>query len=256
VRLAPDVWRMNNGHVAAQGEPNVRSAIAQEPVANLSTLRWIVEGRDAVAVYDLDTDFTRSAQSTTYAPPETWVPAYIAERFHVEGGLIHAIEVVYWGDATRAPRPDRPLRTATFPAGPCADGSRACQISTAGAYLNSFITHDGSAIPLAPDAWRLENGGNTGDSGDAIRSGVESPVMHVIVGVDDVRWFVEGDQAVAYYTLYADGTGAIGPPSAPSELLTPAFVVERFRIQDGLIKEIEAVFWIDPPGSKPDQRPS
>jgi hypothetical protein len=256
VRLAPDVWRMNNGHVAAQGEPEVRQAIGSEPVASWSTLRWVVDGNDAVAYYDLDTDFTRTVQSQTYAPPQTYVPAYIAERFHVVAGLIEEIEVVYWGDPTFAPRPDRPLRGTSFSPGPCADGSRACQISTASTYLNAFLTHDASNAALAADAWRIENGGNTGDSGQAIRDGVESPVMHVIVDLQDIRWFVEGDQAVAYYTLYADGTGAIGPPSTPPELLTPAFIVERFRIQDGLIKEIEAVFWIDPPGSKPDPRPA
>jgi hypothetical protein len=252
VRLAPDVWRMNNGHVAARGEDEVRSAIRVEPVAAIHSLRWVVEGEDAVAVYDLDADFTRSVQTTTFAPVS--IPAYIAERFKVRDGLIHEIEVVYWGDPTLSPRPARPFRPASFPSGPCADGSRACAIETAGAYVAALASHDASAVPLAPDAWRLENGRNTGDDGESIRAAVESPVMDVIVAITDVRWFVEDDHAVAYYVLYAEPGPLVGT-HVPEPLLTPAYIAERFRIQDGLIKEIEAVFWIDPPGSRPDPRP-
>jgi hypothetical protein len=256
VRLHPDAWRMNNGRVAAEGADELRDAIRREPVARISGVRWLVDGLDAVAVYELEADLSRAVQSRTFLPDATWIPAYVIERFRVERGLITQIEVVYWGDPTLSPRPARPFRPEPFPPGPCADGSRACQVETAGAYLASFVSHDGSEVPLAPDAWRLENGDNTGDSGEAIRDGLNSPIHRVITAVDDLRWFVEGDQAIAFYTLYSDASGIVGDPITPEPLLTATYVAERFRIQAGLLKEIEAVFWIDPPPLRPDPRPA
>jgi hypothetical protein len=50
-----------------------------------------------------------------------------------------------------------------------------------------------------------------------------------------VRWIVEGDQAVAFYDLLVTTSDR------------PVLIVERFRVVDGLITEIEAIFHAQPP---------
>src|SRR4051794_36807829 len=69
---------------------------------------------------------------------------------------------------------------------------RACRIDAANAYLAALVSHNGDAIPLADDAQRYENGSNTGDGAQGIRDGVESPIMYVITGIQDLHWEVEG----------------------------------------------------------------
>jgi hypothetical protein len=133
-----------------------------------------------------------------------------------------------------------PAAFGSSPSGGCVKNSRACVIEAGGKYLAALVSHDGSGVPLAPDAQRTENGDNTGDGADAIRAGLESPVMDVIVGVRDVRWFVDGEHATAFYLL----DSSTFPPS-PAHTAT-AHIAERFRVRDGLIHEIEAVFWITP----------
>ena len=97
------------------------------------------------------------------------------------------------------------------------------------------MSHDGSDVPLHPDAWRIENGGQSGDGAENIRAGLSSPIMYVITGIRDLRWYAEGSDVVAVYFL--------------DTVTSPTYIVERFRVDDdGLITEIEANFYIDIPG--------
>jgi hypothetical protein len=111
--------------------------------------------------------------------------------------------------------------------------SRLRLVEPACAYLASFLSHDGSKIPLAPDVWRIEQGRNTGTNADQIRASVESPAFDVIADVRDIRWFLDGENAIAYYVLDL----VPGIPDRRSVLLA-----ERFRVVDRLITEIEVVF--------------
>jgi hypothetical protein len=99
-------------------------------------------------------------------------------------------------------------------------------IAIATRYLDALVSHDGSEVPLAPGCRRTELGTDTGSSGDAIRVHLTTEIM----GYRDVRWFVEGDDVIAFYVLDAYGT--------------TVDIAERFRIHDGLIHEIEAIFTI------------
>jgi hypothetical protein len=103
-------------------------------------------------------------------------------------------------------------------------------IAIATRYLDALVSHDGSEVPLAPGCRRTELGTDTGSSGDAIRVHLTTEIMHGITGYRDVRWFVEGDDVIAFYVLDAYGT--------------TVDIAERFRIHDGLIHEIEAIFTI------------
>ncbi len=103
-------------------------------------------------------------------------------------------------------------------------------IATATRYLDALVSHDGTGVALAADCWRVEQGKNTGIGGENIRRNLADEVMHGITGYRDLRWYIDGENAVAFYTL--DVAGAT------------AQIVERFRIVGSLICEIEAVFVI------------
>ncbi len=111
-------------------------------------------------------------------------------------------------------------------------------IAAAEKYLfHGLVEHDPEKVPLAPQATRTEQGRNTGDSRDAIAKSLRMDIMKVITGIRNVRWIVEGDQAVAWYEL----------DTTASE--KPVLIAERFRVIGGEITEIEAVF-VGPPAKR------
>lgn len=111
---------------------------------------------------------------------------------------------------------------------------RQCRIDAANLYLAALISHDGSDVPFHEDAWRKENGGYSGRSGEEIRQSLSSPIMWVTTGMRDLRWYGEedSDDVVAIFLL---------DTATPA----PTYIIERFRVIDGLIHEIEAHFHID-----------
>jgi hypothetical protein len=224
-RLAKDVHRTNNGKLAAEGAEALRAILRREPVAETSAERWIVDGEQGIVFYDLEYD--AGAGEGEPGPREKWMPVYVGERFAVAGGEITEIEVVHHGDAQRAPRPVRraPGRSARG-ATPREKVIAACQ-----AYLDALVSHDASRVPLAADCWRVENGADTGASGDAIAKGLESPIMQMVAGVDDVRWYVDSDDAAAFFTLQVKA----------GERRATCRIAERFRVRDGELIEIESV---------------
>lgn len=109
--------------------------------------------------------------------------------------------------------------------------SREQLITAAEKYLfQGLVEHDGSEVPLAPDCWRIEQGVDTGDTAAKIREQLTAEVMNVITGLDNLRWLVEGDEGVVYYDLHTK--------ASPK----PVLIAERFKVRDGLIQEIEAIF--------------
>ena len=70
----------------------------------------------------------------------------------------------------------------------------------------------------------------------AIRASLTPPTPdEVNTGIRDKRWFVDGDEAFAFYLL---DTSTLPPSPAHT---TTTHIVERFKIAGGLIKEIEAI---------------
>jgi hypothetical protein len=237
VRLAPDVRRVANGAAVVSGAAALRAVIEREPVAAISAVRWVVEGQHAAAVYDLDADFTPAQQSGTFARRDSWVPSYIAERFTVVDGLITEIEVVYAGTEAGVARPGREDR---YPRS-AGDRSPSRQevVDTASAYLAALVSHDGNQVPLAPRAWRVENGRTSGDSGPEIAAALAHEIMHVVTAVRDLEWVVEDDTAIVFYTIDVDPSRL---PNVPAETpKTAKRLGERFRVVDGMVAEIEAV---------------
>lgn len=131
--------------------------------------------------------------------------------------------------------------------GGCTDASSACVISAASKYIDALVSHHGADVPLATNAYRTENGMVTGTSGAGIRNDLETNQGdRAISGVRDVRWFVAGDEATAFYLM---DTAAPNQPTAPHT--TTVHLSERFKVDGGLIHQIEAIFWINP-GLTPD----
>ena len=104
--------------------------------------------------------------------------------------------------------------------------SRNDVIAVAQTYLDGVMSGDGSGVLLAPDAWRVEQGMNSGVDAAEIRRSLDR--MGGFGGMRDLRWFVDGDDAVAFYVL------DVGPFTS--------FIVERIHVVDSLITEIEVVF--------------
>jgi len=140
-----------------------------------------------------------------------------------------------------------PLTPNARASGRCTDASSQCVISSASKYIDALVSHDGSQVPLAANAYRTENGNVTGTSGDGIRNDLNTNQGDkAISDVRDIRWFVSGDVATAFYLF---DTTLPGQPTAPHT--TTVHLAERFKVDQGLIRQIEAIFWINP-GLTPD----
>jgi hypothetical protein len=158
--------------------------------------------------------------------------------------LLVATAVVGAGAALPSTVSARPSKTAAPK--PCTDSSRACVIEAANTYLKALISHDATQIRLAPNARRTENGMATGDNAAAIRKSLTPPTPDQSnVAMRQKRWWVEGENAICYYLL---DTSTIPPTPLHT---TTTHIAERFRVRNGLIYEIEAIFWASP-GSTPE----
>ncbi len=113
-------------------------------------------------------------------------------------------------------------------------GNRTEIIDAATKYIEAIVSHEPGDVPFAEHARRLEQGHPDCDTPDEIRAGLRASAMDVITGIGPVRWIVEeeSDQAVAFFEIDLDHGGTCR-------------MAERFRVSDGLIEEIEAIFTID-----------
>ncbi len=113
--------------------------------------------------------------------------------------------------------------------------TREAVIEAAEKYLfHGLVEHDGSKVPLAENVVRREQGHNTGEGREGLIEALSHEVMNVITGIRNVRWIVEGEQAVAFYDLDTKTSDK------------PVLIAERFRVVDGLVTEIEAIFYPQP----------
>ena len=113
--------------------------------------------------------------------------------------------------------------------------TRESVIEAAEKYLfHGLDEHDGTKVPLAENVVRIEQGGNTGEGRENLIEALAHDVMNVITGIRNVRWIVEEDQAVGFYDLDVSVSDR------------PVLIAERFRVVDGLITEIEAIFHAQP----------
>ena len=136
------------------------------------------------------------------------------------------------------------------PAAASTDHTRTGNIDTALTYLRSLVTHDTSELRVAADAHRWEEGGLNAETAQDLCDGNQGPVTieDAVLSMRQMKWrVVDGDNAIAFYYL-----------DSPT---SPTYIAERFKVDGGLIKEIEAIFYVDTTGlvigpesvaSKPD----
>lgn len=130
----------------------------------------------------------------------------------------------------------------------CTDNSRACMIQAASAYFDALVTHDASKVPFAPDVRRTEQGHVTGTGEQQIREHTRTqPDMkgrhNTRFWVDEERHTVVGHTLIRVVpdTEKADKTRKSIPVSEPRT----GHIFERFRVEGGLIREIEAIFHLE-----------
>jgi hypothetical protein len=214
-RLAPGIRRINNGEPGAEGADAIREIIRNEPPTVMGDRRWVVEGEHAIAFYDLEATVRG----------ESW-PAYIAEHFVVRDDLVHELDIVFAADASKRPRPEHPRR---YPDG---NDPRDVVLEISRAYIDALTSHDASRVPLADDAYRIENGEFVGTTGAEIRAALEAQGMSVVNRIEDVRWFATTGSAAAFYRLFVD----IG-----DDLQAVCCIGERFRVYREQLAEVEVV---------------
>lgn len=104
-------------------------------------------------------------------------------------------------------------------------------------YLDGFARHDGSNVPLAPDARRLENLRARGTTAGEIRAQLGAPTMTVTRIVPELlQLYIEGESAVAYYRF----------ENLSAASTQTRIGATRFRVHDGLITEIETICTMRP----------
>ena len=129
----------------------------------------------------------------------------------------------------------------------CTHDSRECMIAAAQSYLEGIVHHDGSRVLFAPDVRRTEQGHDTGQGEETLRAALGR--MPPMLGYADTRFFVdERSKQVIYFTLLRLEIGKPQPMLSEGGKQSQAgpvtvHLAERFRVEHGLIKEIEAIFY-------------
>ena len=120
----------------------------------------------------------------------------------------------------------------------CTDASRKCLEATAHKYIDSLVHQDGAAIPFAHDVICSEQGKIAVNGEAAFREEVNG--SKAITGARNVRLFADTDKHEVIAFLLID----VGPLRGAG----PATVhrAERFKIEHGLIKEIELINFMEP----------
>ena len=111
------------------------------------------------------------------------------------------------------------------------------RIAAAQAYIDALVSHDGSAVPFAPDCTRVEQGLKNGFSGKHLRRSLtRGPQYRIIAETSAPEYTVAGDEVRARYTVLTTFSLA-GRRAA-------ARVDETFVIppSDGLIRHIRVRF--------------
>jgi hypothetical protein len=196
----------------------------EDAVGAVTNIQWTIEGNEAWVIWD--GVFTG----------QTEPGFFVSERFRLQDGLISEILI---GGVQFAPG----LCSGGVPCAEVEQAQRDALTSVAEVYMfKGFLERDVEAVRavLHPDASRTENGNNTGNSGDAIAEAFSNPVFKVITGIENLRWTVDLQRGEVFAIFDLTTTRST----------TPTRIFERFLIQDGLIKEIEAQFII-PPDSLP-----
>ena len=107
------------------------------------------------------------------------------------------------------------------------------RVAMARAYIDALVSHDATKVRLADNAWRVENGQHTGESGAFIRDELENGLQYqAIQAVRELSFHEWGDNVVARFVLDLGAT--------PTEV-TSVRITEHFDIPAGAIQSVMAI---------------
>lgn len=110
--------------------------------------------------------------------------------------------------------------------------SREAVIAAAEQYIiQGLVQQQPDDIPFAEHCSRRELGMVTGASGKELRELLRSEIYDPVLDAYELRWIVEGEQAVCFYKQTVTFSEE------------PLLVCTRFRVVDGLIEEIEILLY-------------
>jgi hypothetical protein len=98
--------------------------------------------------------------------------------------------------------------------------------------IHGLVEHRPEMVPFAENCWRIEQGLKTGEGAENLREVLLREDYKPITGISNEKWVVEVDQAVVFFDLHL------------SFSQKPFLVAERFLVQNGLIREIEAILYM------------
>jgi hypothetical protein len=117
--------------------------------------------------------------------------------------------------------------------------------AAAESYVDALVSHDGDAVPFAPDCIRIENGLKTGFSGKHLqRSLNRGPQYRIIEAATDRAFAVDGDHVHATFTIVTKvrlGRRRLVAAVHETMLIPPS---------DGLIHHLKVTF---KPGLRPER---
>lgn len=112
--------------------------------------------------------------------------------------------------------------------------TREAVLSAAESYIyQGLVAQQPERVPFAENVIRIELGMQTGKGAAHLRELLRSDVYDAVHDVQNLRWVVEGEQAVVFYEQLL------------SFLSTPLLVCTRFRVREGLIEEIEILLYAE-----------
>lgn len=111
------------------------------------------------------------------------------------------------------------------------------RIAAAQSYIDALVTHDGDAVPFAPDCTRVEQGIKTGFSGKHLRRSLNRGVQYRIIAATTApQYTVVGDEVQARYSVLTTLSVARWRAAARVD---ETFVIPA---SDGLIRHIRVRF--------------
>ncbi len=158
----------------------------------------------------------------------------VAERVRVKDGLITEIEVFVVMDEQYIDEIENPWPDVVGDAPGnhgCVALVRACLYEIANTYLDGLVTADGSAVKFAPDVRRTQNGRNIQLGEESLRASV---AREQLAFRRNFRLFAD-EHSCQVMALWLTGTDRPGNVST-------AHVIERLKIEGGLISEIEVFY--------------
>lgn len=76
------------------------------------------------------------------------------------------------------------------------------RIAAAQSYIDALVSHNGDAVPFAPDCIRIEQGIKTGFSGNHLRRSLNrGPQFRIIAATTPPEYTINGDEVRAVYDV-------------------------------------------------------